>query len=71
MTSLLSKKQIYTEGGYMLGSNGSGEVLLGVLSLISGLFGLMLSSYIILCFIQWISEVIEEKRWKEWKEWLN
>ena len=68
MTSLLSKKQIYMEGGYMLDSS---NMVLGVLYLIGGLFGMMLSFYIVLCFIQWISDVIEEKRWLVWREWFR
>ena len=65
MTSLLSKKQICTEGGYM-----QDNILLGVLCLLGGLFGLMLSYYLLLCFIQWISDVVDEKRWLIWKEWI-
>ena len=68
MTSLLSKKQICMEGGYMLDSN---NVLLGVLCLVGGLFGLMLSFYLLLCFIQWVSDVVDEKRWYVWKEWFS
>jgi len=68
MTSLLSKKQIYMEGGYMLDSS---NMVLGVLYLMGGLFGMMLSFYIVLCFIQWISDVIEEKRWLVWREWFR
>ena len=56
------------EGGYMLNS---GEIVLGVLMIMGGLFGIMLSFYIVLCFIQWLSDVIEEKRWYEWKEWFS
>ena len=68
MTRLLSKKQIYMEGGYMLSN--SGGIVLGVLMLLGGLFGIMLSFYLVLCFIQWVSDVIEEKRWNVWKEWI-
>ena len=56
------------EGGYMLDSS---NMVLGVLYLIGGLFGMMLSFYIVLCFIQWISDVIEEKRWLVWREWFR
>ena len=56
------------EGGYMLNS---GEMMLGVLTLLGGLFGMMMSFYILLCFIQWISDVIDEKRWMIWKEFFN
>ena len=68
MTSLLSKKQIYMEGGYMLDSS---NMLLQVIIGIGALFGMMLSFYLALCFIQWISDVIEEKRWYVWKEWFQ
>ena len=68
MMSLLLKKQIYMEGGYMLDSS---DLLIGVLGLMGGLFGIMLSFYIVLCFIQWISDVVDEKRWMIWKEWIK
>ena len=64
----LSKKQIYMEGGYMLNSS---NMLLQVIIGIGSLFGMMLSFYLALCFIQWISDVIEEKRWMIWKEWFQ
>ena len=66
MIRLLLKKLIYMEGGYMLDN-----MLFGVLYLIFGLFGMMMSFYILLCFIQWISDVIDEKRWLIWKEWFR
>jgi len=68
MIPLLLKKRIYMEGGCMLDSS---NMVLGVLYLMGGLFGMMLSFYILLCFIQWISDVIDEKRWYVWKEWFN
>ena len=68
MTSLLSKKQIYMEGGYM---QDNGNLLLSIIVMIGGLFGMMLSFYLALCFIQWISDVIEEKRWLVWREWFQ
>ena len=61
MTSLLSKKQIYTEGGYMLDS-----LLIQIGCILGALFGMMLTFYLALCFIQWISDVIDEQRWKWW-----
>ena len=54
------------EGGYMLDN-----MLFGIIYLIMGLFSMMMSFYILLCFIQWISDVIEEERWYVWKEWFN
>ena len=68
MMRLLSKKQICMEGGYMLDSS---NMLLQVIIGIGALFGMMLSFYLALCFIQWISDVIEEKRWYVWKEWFQ
>ena len=66
--SLLSKKLIYMEGGCMFDTSG---LLIQVLMLMGGLFALMLSFYIVLCFIQWISDVIDEKRWQVWMEWFR
>ena len=34
--------------------------------LLGGLFGLMLSFYLSLCFICWVGEFIENKPWKYW-----
>jgi len=68
MIRLLSKKQICMEGGYMLDSS---NMLLQVIIGIGSLFGMMLSFYLALCFIQWISDVVDEKRWMIWKEWFR
>ena len=65
MMRLLSRKQIYMEGGCMLDN-----MLYGMVLLIGGLFTMMMSFYLMLCFIQWVSDVIDEKRWLVWKEWL-
>ena len=40
------------------------NLLLNVGCIIGVMFGMMLSFYLVLCFIQWISDVIEEKRWR-------
>ena len=56
------------EGGCMLNS---GEMVLGILTVLGGLFGMMLSFYILLCFIQWVSDVVDDKRWHVWKEWIR
>ena len=66
MIRLLLKKQIYMEGGYMLDN-----MLFGVVLMIGGLFGMLMSFYVLLCFIQWVSDVIEEERWLVWREWFN
>ena len=55
-------------GGYMLNMS---DIFFGVVTLMGGLFGIMLSFYMVLCFIQWISDVVDEKRWYVWKEWFN
>ena len=68
MTSQVSKKQICMEGGCMLNS---GEMVLGILTVLGGLFAMMLSFYLLLCFIQWIGDVWDEKRWLIWKEWFR
>jgi hypothetical protein len=56
------------EGGCMFDTSG---LLIQVLMLMGGLFTMMLSFYILLCFIQWVSDVIDEKRWYVWKEWFT
>ena len=56
------------EGGYMFDS---WNLLLGVLYLMGGLFGMMMSFYILLCFVQWVGDVWDEKRWMIWKEFFN
>ena len=66
MMRLLFKKQICMEGGYMLDN-----MLFGVVLVMGGLFAMMMSFYILLCFIQWVSDVVEEERWYVWKEWFN
>ena len=68
MIRLHLKKQICMEGGYMLNS---GEMILGILYLMGGLFGIMLSFYMLLIFIQWVSDVIDEKRWRDWRYWIE
>ncbi len=47
------------------------NVLLAILYLIGGMFGMMLSFYMLLLFIQWVSDVVDEKRWLVWKEWFR
>ena len=54
------------EVGYMFDS-----MLFGVIYLIIGLFSMLMSFYILLCFIQWISDVVDEKRWLIWMEWFK
>ena len=49
------------EGGYMLDN-----LLIQIGCILGSLFGMMLTFYLALCFIQWISDVIDEQRWKWW-----
>ena len=66
MIRLLLKKQICLEGACMLSS-----ILYGIVCMVGGLFAMMFSFYLVLCFIQWVSDVIDEKRWQVWKEFFN
>ena len=66
MMRLPFKKQICMGGGCMFDN-----MLVQVLMLIGGMFGMMLSFYLVLCFIQWIGDVVDEKRWMIWKEWFR
>ena len=66
MMRLLFKKQICMEGGCMQDS-----FLLAFLMVLGGLFTLMMSFYMLLCWIQWLSDVVDEKRWEVWKEWFR
>ena len=66
MIRLPFKKQICMGDGCMLDN-----MLIQVLMLIGGMFGMMLSFYLVLCFIQWIGDVVDEKRWMIWKEWFR
>ena len=68
MMRLHLKKQICMEGGCMLNWS---DIFIGVVMLMGGLFGIMLSFYLLLCFIQWIGDVVDEKRWNEWMEWFR
>ena len=56
------------EDGYMLDSN---NILIYSLVTMGGLFGIMLSFYLLLCWIQWVADVIDEKRWQDWRYWFN
>ena len=40
------------------------NIVLSVGCIMGGLVGLMLSFYLTLCFIQWISDVVENKSWR-------
>ena len=62
----LFKKLIYMEDGCMLNN-----IMLPLIVGFIGLFGIMISFYILLCFIQWMADVVEEKRWLVWMEWFR
>ena len=47
------------------------NIILGVACIMWGLFGLMMSFYLSLCFIQWVSDVFEQKRWNNWRYWIK
>ena len=66
MMRLPFKKQICMEGGCMLDN-----VMLPLIIGFIGLFGVMLGFYLVLCFIQWVSDVVDEKRWLVWREWIK
>ena len=68
MIRLHLKKQICMGGGYMLNMS---DIFFGVVTLMGGLFGIMLSFYMLLIFIQWVSDVIDEKRWRDWRYWIE
>jgi hypothetical protein len=38
--------------------------MMATICLVGGLFGLMMSFYLSLCFITWISDVVEQKKWR-------
>jgi len=42
------------------------DVIMGIMYIMGGLFGMMMSFYLLLCLIQWVSDVIEEGNWKYW-----
>ena len=47
------------------------DIVLAIGCIIGGLLGVMLSFYLLLVFIQWISDVIDEKRWQDWRYWIK
>jgi len=46
------------------------NIIMAIGYIVGGLFGIMMSFYLLLVFIQWVSDVIDEKRWRVWKEWI-
>ena len=47
------------------------DVVLAIGYMLGGLFGIMMSFYLLLVFIQWVSDVIDEKRWRDWRYWIK
>ena len=43
------------------------DLILTAGCLIGGLFGMMLTFYLVLCFICWVGDVIENKSWRDWR----
>ena len=41
--------------------------MMATICLVGGLFVLMMSFYLSLCFITWISDTIENKSWRDWR----
>ena len=37
------------------------SIIFGILCIMGGMFGVLISFYLTLCFIQWISDTIENK----------
>ncbi len=38
--------------------------LVAVGCIMGGLFGMMMSFYLCLCFIQWVSDFVDERKWE-------
>ena len=45
------------------------NVILCICCMVGGLLGMMISFYLILCFICWVGDVIEKKKWRYWFKW--
>ena len=43
------------------------DVILSIGCIMGGLVGLLLSFYLTLCFIQWIGDMVEHKKWRSGK----
>jgi hypothetical protein len=40
------------------------NILISIGCILGGIFGIMMSFYLTLCFIQWVADVIENKKWR-------
>ena len=43
------------------------ELMMGIGCILGSMFGVLIGLYLALCFIQWISDVIENNSWRYWK----
>jgi|TARA_Y100000401_G_scaffold95318_1_gene81990 predicted PurR-regulated permease PerM len=42
------------------------DAIMAIGMILGGFFGILLGFYLVLCFIQWISDIIEEGDWRYW-----
>ena len=42
------------------------NTIIGIGCIMAGLFGILISFYLTLCFTVWISDIIEQKKWRYW-----
>ena len=42
------------------------DIIMATGCLIGGLFCLLMSGYLTLCFICWMADVVEQKKWRYW-----
>ena len=44
------------------------DFVLSAACLVGGLFGLMMSFYLSLCFVTWLGDFLESKPWRHWRK---
>ena len=42
------------------------NTIMGIGCILGGLFGILISFYLILCFVSWMGDVVEKKKWRYW-----
>ena len=42
------------------------DIIMGIGCILVSMFGVLMGLYLSLCFISWISDVIENKKWRYW-----
>ena len=42
------------------------DMIIGIGCILAAMFGTLIAFFCMLCFIQWVSDVIEQKRWRYW-----